>query len=88
MTRRKELPPGETPWEHGDQGKKISINLPMPEPLMIKLDYLIENKAIFSKSSFIRDVVEKAADEEIARLWRVREAIRQYDDKAKRRRRR
>jgi len=67
------------PWQHADSGKKIGINVPFPEPLMKKLDYLIEHKAIRSKSSFIRDVVEQAATDEIARLWRVQEAVRQYE---------
>lgn len=77
------------PWNEADPGKKIGINVPMPEPLMKQLDYLIENKAIRSKSSFIRDVVSEAASAEIERLWRVREAVRRMDaeEKAARRNR-
>lgn len=83
MPARKEPPVGDTPWQEGDAGKKIGLNVPFPEPLMIKLDYLVANKVIFSKSSFIRDVVEEKADAEIRRLWKVREAIRQMDSKSK-----
>jgi metal-responsive CopG/Arc/MetJ family transcriptional regulator len=74
------------PWQRADSGKKIGINVPMPEPLMKKLDYLIEHKAIRSKSSFIRDTVEQAASDEIARLWRVQEAVRAYEKQGRRKR--
>lgn len=77
MTKR------ETPWAKGDPTRKVALNVPFPEPLMMQMDYLIENKAIFSKSSFIRDAVAKAAQEEIGRLERVREAIRQMDAREK-----
>lgn len=46
---------------------------------MLMLDYLIEQKAIFSKAAFIREVVERAAEEEIKRLWKVREAVKRYE---------
>lgn len=77
----------EMPWADADPAKKIGINVPMPEPLMKQMDYLIENKAIRSKSSFIRDVVAKAATEEIDRLWKIQEAVRRMDEEeaAKRR---
>lgn len=75
MPRKKE----ETPWTNGDPGKKIGLNLQLPEPLMMQLDYLIENKAIHSKSSFIREVVADAATHEVERLWRVREAVRRME---------
>lgn len=69
----------ETPWNDGDPGKKIGLNVPFPEPLMLQLDYLIQNKAIRSKSSFIREAVEAAATAEINRLWRVQEAVQRMD---------
>lgn len=67
------------PWNDADPDKKVGINVPMPEPLMKMLDYLIENKAIRSKSSFIRDVVSAAASDEVERLWKVREAVRRME---------
>lgn len=70
----------ETPWSEGDPSKKISMNVPFPEPLHMQLDYLIKHRAISSKSSFIREAVEAAATEEIRKLWRVREAIRRMDE--------
>lgn len=73
----------EAPWNEGDPDKKIGINVPMPEPLMKMLDYLIENKAIRSKSSFIRDTVSQAASEEVARLRKVREAVRRMEAEGK-----
>jgi hypothetical protein len=63
------------PWSKGDPTRKIGLNTPIPEPLMLQLDWLIENKVIFSKASFIREVVSKAAEEEIKRALRVREAV-------------
>ncbi|CAB3972368.1 MULTISPECIES: hypothetical protein [Burkholderia] len=76
----------DTPWTNGDPTKKIGINVPFPEPLMLQLDYLVENKAIRSKSSFIREAVEAAAMAEVERLWRVKEAVRRIEkeDQAKR----
>lgn len=47
---------------------------------MLMLDYLVENKAILSKASFIREVVGKAAEAEVARLWKVRDAVRLIDE--------
>lgn len=70
----------ETPWNDGDPAKKISLNVPFPEPLMMQLDYLIKNRAIMSKSSFIRDAVAAACTEEIRKLWRVKEAVRRMDE--------
>ena len=80
MAKRKE----DTPWVDVDPTRKIGINVPMPAPLMKQLDYLIEHKAIRSKSSFIRDMVEKAADEEIANLWRLHEAVIAYESRKRR----
>lgn len=65
------------PWKDADPSRNIHLNLPIPEPLMRQLDYLIEKKAIRSKSSFIRDAVAAAAEEEVKRLWEVQEALRQ-----------
>ncbi|AOJ09668.1 hypothetical protein [Burkholderia mayonis] len=70
----------DTPWTTGDPTKKIGINVPFPETLMLQLDYLVENKAIRSKSSFIREVVEAAAIVEVERLWRVKEAVRRIEE--------
>lgn len=73
------------PWKKGDPTRKIGLNTPIPEPLMLQLDYLVENKAIFSKAAFIRDVVSKAAEEEIKRLWKVREAVKRIDAETRKR---
>ncbi len=70
----------ETPWDQGDPSKKISLNVPFPEPLMMQMDYLIQHRAIGSKSSFIRDAVAAACTEEVRKLWRVREAVRRMDE--------
>lgn len=50
----RQKPAGERPLESGDPSKKIGLNTPISEPLMLMLDYLVENKAIYSKASFIR----------------------------------
>lgn len=63
----------------GDPTRKISINVPFPEPLMRQLDYLLEVRAIRSKSSFIRDVVAEAATQEAARAKRIQEAVKLID---------
>ena len=52
---------------------------------MLQLDYLIENKVIFSKASFIRDTVSKAAEEAISRHLRVKEAVRRIEAEDRRR---
>jgi hypothetical protein len=70
----------EAPWNKGDPDKKIAINVPFPEPLMLQLDYLVENRAIHSKSSFIRDVVNEAATREVEKLRRVLEAVRRIEE--------
>jgi hypothetical protein len=67
------------PWNKGDPSRKLGLNTPIPEPLMLMLDYLIENKVISSKASFIRDVVSKAAEAEITRFRRVREAVKRIE---------
>lgn len=72
------------PWVGSDPARKIHLNLPMPEPLNLQLEYLLQNKAIRSKASFIREAVEKAAEAEIQRLWMVREAVRQMESKKRR----
>lgn len=46
---------------------------------MLMLDYLIENKAIYSKASFIREVVAAAAEKEVQRLHKVREAVKRIE---------
>jgi hypothetical protein len=81
---KRSIPKGDRPWTKGDPTRKVGLNTPLPEPLMLMLDYLIENKVIFSKASFIRDVVEKAAEVEIGRLWKVREAVKRLDAEGRR----
>lgn len=73
----------ETPWTEGDPSKKISLNVPFPEPLMLQMDYLMKNRAITSKSSFIRDAVAAACTEEVRKLWRVKEAVRRMEEDEK-----
>jgi len=51
---------------------------------MLQLDFLIQNKVIFSKASFIREVVAKAAEEEINRMYKVREAVKLLDAEGRR----
>lgn len=72
-----------TPWSEGDPDKKISINVPFPEPLMLQLDWLIEQRAIRSKSSFIRDAVAEIATRETQRTLRVQEAVRRIEEEDK-----
>lgn len=82
--RRK--PKSDRPWEKGDPTRRIGLNTPLPEPIMLMLDYLVEQKAIFSKAAFIREVVERAAQEEIKRLWKVREAVRRLESEERKKR--
>lgn len=74
-----EKPDDDAPWKNGDPTRMYGLNTPISEPLMMQLDFLVQNKAIFSKASFIRDVVSKAAEEEIKRLRRVRDAVRKLE---------
>lgn len=69
----------DTPWNAGDPTKKISLNVPFPEPLHMQLDYLLQHRAITSKSSFIREAVARACEEQVQKLWRVREAVRRME---------
>ena len=66
-----------------DPARKISLNVPFPEPLHMQLDYLLENRLIRSKSAFIRDAVTRAAEEEVQRFWEVQEAVRQMKARKK-----
>jgi Arc/MetJ-type ribon-helix-helix transcriptional regulator len=70
----------EAPWNIGDPSKKIGLNVPFPEPTILQLDYLIEHRAIHSKSSFIRDAVAEIATREIEKLRRVQEAVRRIEE--------
>jgi hypothetical protein len=56
---------------------------------MMQLDYLVQNAAIHSKSSFIRNVVEQACARELEKLARVQEAVKriEQEDKAEKGRR-
>ncbi|MBU9386657.1 hypothetical protein [Burkholderia multivorans] len=76
----------DAPWSKGDPDKKFGLNVPLPEPLMMQLDYLVQNRAIHSKSSFIRDVVSAAATAEIEKLRRVQEAMRRIEKEERARR--
>lgn len=76
----------EAPWSKGNPEKKIGLNVPFPEPLMMQLDYLVQHRAITSKSSFIRDAVAAAAAHEVERLRRVQEAMRRIDEEDRYRR--
>lgn len=76
--------PDPAPWRHGDPTRKIGLNTPIPEPLMMQLDFLVANKVIFSKASFIRDVVAKAAEAEILRFERLQKALKQIEAEEKR----
>ena len=69
----------DAPWRKGDPTKRIGLNTPIPEPLMLMLDYLIENKIIYSKASFIRDTVSKAAEEAITKAHRIKEAVKRIE---------
>lgn len=71
--------PKRMPWDGGDPDKKVSINVPFPEPLMRQLDFLVECRAIRSKSSFIRDAVAEAATREAERALKIQAAIKQID---------
>lgn len=76
----------DAPWNEGNPDKKIGINVPFPEPLMLQMEYLLEHRAITSKSSFIRDAVAEAATREVEKLRRLQEAMRRIEaeDRAKR----
>lgn len=76
---KRSKPDHDRPWLKGDPTKKVGLNTPIPEPLMLQLDFLVENRVIFSKAAFIREVVAKAAEEEIARLYKVRAAMKLID---------
>lgn len=52
---------------------------------MQQLDYLLQNKVIHSKSSFIRDAVSRMAEEETQRFWDIQEAIKHLDANKKKR---
>lgn len=67
------------PWNEGDPEKKIAMNVPFPEPLMLQMDWMIENRVIRSKSSFIRDAVAEVAQRETERALKIQEAVRRMD---------
>lgn len=85
MTTQRRMKPGDTPWSKGDPTKKVGLNTPIPEPLMLQLDWLVENKVIFSKASFIRDVVSAAAEAAITKHRRVQQAVKQIESEDRRR---
>lgn len=69
----------DAPWTKGDPTRMYGLNTPIGEPLMLQLDWMVANRIIFSKASFIREVVAREAEKEIARALRVREAVRKLD---------
>lgn len=69
----------DSPWKKGDPTRKYGLNTPIPEPLMLMLDYMVEQRLIYSKASFVRDVVSRAAEDEIARSRKVRAAMRNLE---------
>lgn len=83
---RRNMPPrakpkgGETPWSKGDPTKKIGLNTPLSEPLMLQLDWLVEKRIIKSKASFIREILERACEDEINKYQRLQEKIAKIKD--------
>lgn len=71
---------GETPWSKGDPTKKIGLNTPLSEPLMLQLDWLVEKRIIKSKASFIREILERACEDEINKYQRLQEKIAKIKD--------
>lgn len=69
------------PWLAGDPTKNVNLNVPFPDQLNRQMGFLIEHKAIRSKSSFIREAVAGAAEEEVQRIWDVQEALKQIQKK-------
>ena len=76
---------GAAPWEGGDPTRKIGLNTPLSEPLMRQLDWLVEQRIIYSQASFIREILARACEEEIKRAGRVRAAIRKIEAEDRRR---
>lgn len=70
----------DAPWSHGDPTRNVFINVRFTEPTILQMEYLIDNKAIFSKAAFIRDAVEAACTREIERFRKVRAYMRKLDD--------
>lgn len=69
----------DAPWSHGDPTRNVFINVRFTEPTILQMEYLIDNKAIFSKAAFIRDAVEAACTREIERFRKVRAYMRELD---------
>lgn len=76
---------GAAPWEGGDPTRKVGLNTPLSEPLMRQLDWLVEQRIIYSKASFIREILARACEEEIKRATRVRAAIKKIEAEDRRR---
>lgn len=83
-TTKRRMKLDDSPWKKGDPTKKVGLNTPIPEPLMLQLDWLIENKVIYSKASFIRDVVAAAAEAAIVKHRRVQQAVKQIESEDRR----
>lgn len=73
----------DAPWAHGDPTRNVFINVRFTEPTILQMEYLIDNKAIFSKAAFIRAAVDAACTREIERFRKVRAYMRQLDDEEK-----
>lgn len=84
--KRQKVTQHDVPWTEGDPTKTRSLNVPFPEPLWLQLDYLVKNRAIGSKLSFIRDAVAEAATREVEKLRRVQEAVRRIEEEDRARR--
>jgi hypothetical protein len=78
--RPKQRPDPDAPWTAADPSRKVAINVPFAEPVMAQLDFLVENRMIFSKASFIRDTVAAAAEAKINEFRRMQEAMRRMDE--------
>lgn len=69
----------EPPWGQGDPTRMYGLNTPLPEPLMLMLDFMVENRVISSKASFIREIVEREATAEINRFIKMQAAMKKLD---------
>ncbi|HJV52802.1 MAG TPA: hypothetical protein VJ652_15145 [Noviherbaspirillum sp.] len=72
---------GDAPWNEGDPTRMIAINIPLPEPLMIQLDFLVEHNLIRSKASFTRDILARAAQELIEQHSLMQQAMRELQER-------
>lgn len=71
---------GAAQWSKGDPTRSFGLNVPIPEPLMLQLDYLVEQRIIFSKASFIRELLARACEDEIAKYQRLQQRLSKLKD--------